>query len=215
MFGLYKKNYSIILKQIVLLLILMAVSVNYSCAPSISSMHKSANEVRSASVFYDNMGQIIDSETPLKLDATKTQSGKLSDEDGIVFIEDVVDKSYFDLYKIENKSLGNYQIESKTGPRALGFHGAYLITKLYLFKEGEEDELMLTSTYDPPSQAGESILSKIEVQLEADTNYYLLVCSDNEYLLQDIASVYVSGFGKKFYARNTGGYKLKLRPVVY
>ncbi len=216
MFRLRKdKSHSVILRAGISLLVLLAISLNYSCAPSISSMHESAMAVSSATDFYDSMAKIIGTETPVILEANKTISGKLSDEDRIVLIEDVVDKSYFDLYKIQNTSLGNFQIESKTGPLAFGMHGAYLITKLYLFKEGNENELLLTSSFEPPSQAGESIFSKIELQLEKNTNYYLLTCSDNEHLLQNIATVFVSGFGKKFYVRNTGGYTLKLKPVTY
>lgn len=186
-----------------------------SCAPSIESMRKSIDDVNSSQVYFDTIEKILFKENPTELIINNTISGELSEEDKIVFIEDVVDKSYFDIYKIQNKSIGNFQFEAQSDPLALGGHGAYLAPKLFLFKEGDEENLIVTSDFTPPDGDGAPIIAKMECQLEENTNYYLLVCSDNEHLMENIYTIHVAFYAKEFYIRNTGSYDLTMNPIIY
>ena len=201
--------------KILLILFLTSLFIT-SCGPS-AKMRKSAYEVKLSETYYGSMNDILSSETPVTLELNESIKGKLQKSDRIVHIENFVDKSHFDLYKIAPTSNDYFTIEARTAPRLLGDTSSWLIPKLYLFKEGSQNTSLKTSDYTFPEKSisvFSRIIAKIKIRLEENTNYYLLVCSDNEQLLESIYDI-EGLIPKHVYSVNTGKYKLKISKSSY
>lgn len=146
-----------------------------SCGPSIEMMQKSIDEFNSRPDYYVSLKDLLKSQSPIVLNETDKISGELNENDKILLIKGKIEKTYFDIYQINNQSDCKVNFSVRTDPKiSLNPPHWQMIPKLYLFSNTDLNNFCCSSNYYSDVI---SFVSQMICSLKQNTIYYILVYS--------------------------------------